>query len=100
MLWGNHATSAARNLNRLPCCLILYTIVLIPLMKRLFCCLLLLATPALAQNARPAGLLPPSFSGWERTGTPQVNKDAVQADPANAALLKEFGFDGYEAATY
>src|SRR5262249_33225168 len=69
-------------------------------MKRFFCCLLLCAVPVLAQNTRPASLLPPAFSGWERSSAPQVSKDAVQADPTNAVLLKEFGFDGFESATY
>jgi Family of unknown function (DUF6599) len=68
-------------------------------MKRLFFfALLVWSTAALA--ADPSSLLPPAFSGWQRTGTPQVSKDAVQADPTNAALLKEFGFDRFETATY
>ncbi|MCI0349807.1 MAG: hypothetical protein L0Z53_10310 [Acidobacteriales bacterium] len=69
-------------------------------MKRLLLCLLLCAIPAFAQQGRPEPLLPPVFSGWERTGTPQVSKDATQADRTNAGLLQEYGFEGLESATY
>src|SRR5262249_6921016 len=69
-------------------------------MKRFFCCLLLCAVPVLAQNTRPASLLPQTFSGWELSSSTKIIKNAVQAVPTNAALLKEFGFDGFESATY
>jgi hypothetical protein len=70
-------------------------------MKRLLLCLwLVVAVLSLAQDTRPASLLPRSFSGWERTGASQTSKDAMQADRTNAALLKEFGFEDFESATY
>src|SRR5437588_6088 len=65
---------------------------------------LLLAVLAAAQSVpprRPAdnALLPQSFAGWKQT-TIQRSADATQADPANAALLKEFGFIEEERASY
>src|SRR5438874_8639949 len=44
-------------------------------------------------------LLPKSFGGWQKS-TGSIGKSAAQADAANAALLHEFGFTDYEAATY
>jgi len=44
-------------------------------------------------------LLPKSFGGWQKS-TGSIGKSAAQADAANAALLREFGFTDYEAATY
>ncbi len=55
------------------------------------------ATPATI--AVPA-LLPPQFSGWQISGSPQMSQDPAAADPANAALLKEYGFTDFESATY
>ncbi len=45
-------------------------------------------------------ILPKQFAGWQIEGTPQPSKDAAAADPTNAALLKEYGFSDFEAATY
>jgi hypothetical protein len=45
-------------------------------------------------------MLPKQFAGWQMQGAPQVSKDAAAADPANAALLKEYGFGDFESATY
>jgi hypothetical protein len=43
--------------------------------------------------ARPdAPLLPASFSGWQSDSAPKPVTDPAQADPANAAALKEYGF--------
>lgn len=50
--------------------------------------------------AAPSSLLPPSFSGWQRSGSLHASKDPMQADRTNAALLKEFGFNNFESATY
>lgn len=68
-------------------------------MKRLFVYGFLLVSAAV-WAANPSSLLPPAFSGWQRAGNPQVSKNPAQADPANAALLKEFGFQDFESATY
>jgi hypothetical protein len=55
------------------------------------------ATPA--TTPAPA-LLPPQFSGWQISGSPQTSQDPAAADPANASLLKEYGFTDFESATY
>jgi hypothetical protein len=55
------------------------------------------ATPA--ATSTPA-ILPSQFSGWQISGSPQASKDPAVADPANAALLKEYGFIDFESATY
>jgi hypothetical protein len=47
--------------------------------------------PRFCQNNLPAG---------RSKGAPQASKDANAADPTNAALLKEYGFTDFEAATY
>ncbi len=65
--------------------------------------LLTIVALALALSAsaadKPAPLLPDIFAGWQKTG-PRAGADPAQADPANAALMKEYGFTGFEAATY
>jgi len=52
-----------------------------------------------AEGTPPARILPPSFAGWS-TKSPQISKDPGAADPANAALLKEYAFTGFEGAAY
>ncbi|MGB8986291.1 MAG: DUF6599 family protein [Candidatus Sulfotelmatobacter sp.] len=47
-----------------------------------------------------APILPKQFAGWQMQGAPQSSKDASVADPSNAALLKEYGFNDFESATY
>ena len=43
--------------------------------------------------AKPdAPLLPASFSGWQSDSASKAVTDPTQADPANAAALKEYGF--------
>ena len=51
-----------------------------------------------AEAAR--GLLPNSFSGWLIDGTVQSSSDPAVADATNAAVLQEYGFKRFEAATY
>jgi len=53
-----------------------------------------------AAPATPAALLPEAFAGWVRDGAPHTATDAVQADAANAAALKEYGYKSGETATY
>ncbi len=48
----------------------------------------------------PKALLPDDFDGWETTGPSKVVTDAAQLDPANAAALKEYGFDAAVLANY
>jgi hypothetical protein len=45
-------------------------------------------------------ILPKQFAGWQIQGAAQASKDAAAADPTNAALLREYGFTDFEAATY
>jgi hypothetical protein len=45
-------------------------------------------------------ILPKQFAGWQIQGAAQASQDAAAADPTNAALLKEYGFTDFEAATY
>jgi hypothetical protein len=55
------------------------------------------ATPA--QNPAPP-ILPKQFAGWQMEGSAETSKDAAAADPTNAALLNEYGFTDFAAATY
>jgi hypothetical protein len=48
----------------------------------------------------PKALLPDEFDGWAATGPSAVLTDAAQADPANAAALKEYGFNAAVLANY
>jgi hypothetical protein len=48
----------------------------------------------------PAAVLPEQFGGWEMKGTASKSADAAAADPANGAVLKEYGFEGVEKAEY
>ncbi len=64
-------------------------------------------TPAEKQSATtivlppsPKALLPDEFDGWAATGPSKVMTDAAQADPANAAALKEYGFNAAVLANY
>ena len=48
----------------------------------------------------PNALLPDDFDGWESTGPSKVETDATKLDPANAAALKEYGFNAAVMANY
>jgi hypothetical protein len=48
----------------------------------------------------PEQLLPGQFAGWQLAGTRMDSLDAATADPANSAVLKEYGFQLYERAEY
>jgi len=56
------------------------------------------AAPGANSPAPP--ILPKQFAGWQIEGAAEASKDAAAADPTNAALLKEYGFADFEAATY
>lgn len=72
--------------------------------------LLCLATLGYGQNAAPGqskaaeqpspALLPPAFGGWQLQGRIETSHDASAADPANAAILKEYGFIDFASGTY
>lgn len=48
----------------------------------------------------PKALLPDAFAGWVSAEAPKKIADPAQADPANAAALKEYGFTDAALATY
>ncbi|MGD0292973.1 MAG: DUF6599 family protein [Terracidiphilus sp.] len=48
----------------------------------------------------PKALLPEVFAGWVATGTPKKLTDPAQADPVNAAALKEYEFTDALLAVY
>jgi hypothetical protein len=48
----------------------------------------------------PRALLPDAFDGWVATAPSKVVTDATQFDPANAAALKEYGFNAGVEASY
>jgi len=45
-------------------------------------------------------VLPKDFAGWHMQGAAKTSTDAGTADPANAALLKEYGFNDFASAAY
>jgi hypothetical protein len=50
--------------------------------------------------ASPSALLPEALDGWVRDSAPTALADPAQADPANAAALKEYDYNGGASATY
>jgi hypothetical protein len=48
----------------------------------------------------PKPLLPDSFAGWVAADPPKTVTDPAQADPDNAAALKEYDFTGTALASY
>ena len=48
----------------------------------------------------PGALLPDALDGWVATGPPLSLTDPAQADPANAAALKEYDYAGGASVTY
>jgi hypothetical protein len=67
-------------------------------MKRLLVICVLLAGSLWAAD-KPGPILPQAFAGWQQTA-PKASSNPADADPANAALLAEYGFTGFEGATY
>src|SRR5580700_11029708 len=56
---------------------------------------------ALAKDPPPSSsILPKEFGGWQTSGPSRTSADPAIADPVNAAVLKEYGFNGFESATY
>jgi hypothetical protein len=58
------------------------------------------AEPAAVKSAPEAAILPKGFGGWEMQGTVETSKDPAVADPANPAVLKEYGFTDVASGTY
>lgn len=66
-----------------------------------FVLVLAFAASLSADTHAPASpILPPQFGGWKVSGTASASSDPAVADPVNAAVLKEYGFNNFEAATY
>ena len=60
----------------------------------------LLAGTTIAAEHSSAPILPRQFGGWEMQGTGKASKDATAADPVNARILREYGFNDFQSATY
>ncbi len=52
------------------------------------------------QAAPPAQILPQEFGGWQISGTTRTSSDPAVADPVNAHVLKEYGFNDFATGTY
>src|ERR1700722_6853868 len=52
-----------------------------------------------AQSTAPA-ILPDDFGGWQMVGGATIGNNPAGADPANAGILKEYGFTDFALATY
>jgi hypothetical protein len=67
---------------------------------------LLISVSAFAFAAEPAAptptkdALPAEFGGWQLKSAVTKSSDPVAADQANAAVLKEYGFQRFEKASY
>jgi hypothetical protein len=55
--------------------------------------------PATIPASAPA-ILPHDFGGWQMKGAVKTGSDPATADPANAGILKEYGFTDAALATY
>ena len=69
-------------------------------LSRILVVLTVLLAAGAAFAADSPGILPQSFSGWQRKGQAKTSADAAVADPANAPVLKEYGFNEMQTATY
>jgi hypothetical protein len=58
------------------------------------------ATVFAADSPVPPPILPNQFGGWQLSGSATRSADAAAADPGNAAVLKEYGFQRFEKAEY
>jgi len=58
------------------------------------------AAMAAEPSSAPGPVLPSQFAGWQMSGTATKSSDAAAADEANAAVLKEYGFQRFEKADY
>ncbi|MBZ5567269.1 MAG: hypothetical protein LAN64_05385 [Acidobacteriia bacterium] len=58
--------------------------------------------PASAANpkAKPDSLLPSAFAGWQKSVPARTSANPAEADKINSELLREYGFDDFEDATY
>src|SRR5947209_7855550 len=64
------------------------------------CFFVMLCFAAASFAADQSAILPKSFAGWQLQGAAKSSSDPVVADAANAPILKEYGFNGFESANY
>ena len=64
------------------------------------CATLICAAVFAADTPPPAPVLPNQFGGWQLKNPVTRSTDAAVADPANAPVLKEYGFQRFEKAEY
>ena len=70
-------------------------------LRFLFVLSFVLCGVALAVDPRPeVSVLPKDFGGWTISSAVTRSTDAAAADPANAAVLKEYGFQRFEKGDY
>jgi uncharacterized protein DUF6599 len=55
---------------------------------------------ASAQPLAAPAILPHDFGGWQMVGAATIGNNPAGADPANAGILKEYGFTDFALATY
>lgn len=51
-------------------------------------------------DGQAATILPEQFGGWQMQGKPQTSSNPQSADPTNAAILQEYRFSDFAAASY
>lgn len=73
---------------------------IIPLLLIVLTSLAPAVVPAAASANPEQAILPGQFGGWQMQNSPQTSQDPASADPTNAAVLKEYGFADFAAATY
>jgi hypothetical protein len=56
--------------------------------------------PASATVPAAPAILPHDFGGWQMVGAAATGTNPAGADPANAGILKEYGFTDFALATY
>ena len=66
----------------------------------LFVAIMLLTGSAFSAANPPGAMLPKNFAGWQAQSAIKLSKEPADADPINAALLKEYGFTDFESANY
>ena len=69
----------------------------------IFVAILLLSAAAPADqtaSVSPPPMLPQQFAGWRVKDSVTKSPDAAAADPTNAPVLQEYGFQRFEKGTY
>jgi hypothetical protein len=68
--------------------------------KQLKLLFIIFALCSIVAFADDGSVLPKSFAGWRMQDAGKRSSDPIDADKANAAVLKEYGFTGFQSATY